>query len=356
MTDALHVDTSTSAEGPAKFDAIGRAVAGWTRKGLPAVLCRPGQLQGLGSVPHGQMVVVNADGATCGRLLGGAGAAEVLRAAGELLADRRGAPLRSVDVAVHGDAVTRAGLSCGGQASVVVQRVDGMPAGLWSALAERRPVVLATVIDGADGVGQSRAWFGDGTVEGALDGRVDAEVGEVARGLLAATDSAVRMVAAPGTTVLVESFVSAPHLVIVGAGDLAAALIAQAALLGWPADAAGDSESAEALLDQAGPSAALIVLSHAPNVDAPVLASAIGRRVAYLGALGSRRTQAARAERLRGLGVSDDDIGRIRGPIGLNLGGQKPAEVAMAVCAEILVCRTGRDGAPLVGSVGPIRS
>jgi xanthine dehydrogenase accessory factor len=360
MTNDLHVDemppSREHAGGTAAFDTIGKAVVGWSRDGLSTVVCRPGRLQGLGSVPHGQMLALNELGAACGQILGGAGAAQVREVARQLLDDRQGPSLGSVTVAVHGDAVTRAGLSCGGQATIVVQRVDAMPTRLWSALAERRPVALATVLDGTGGSGQSRAWFDDGTAQGDLGGDLDANLGEVARSVLAATDSAVRVVETGGATVLVESFVSAPYLVIVGAGDLSAAIIAQASVLGWPAEAADDYESADELLERAGPSAALVVLSHAAKVDAPVLEAAVRRRVTYLGALGSRRTQAARADRLRALGVSDDEIGRIRGPIGLNLGGQRPAEVALAVCAEILACRTGRDGAPLVGSVGPIRS
>jgi xanthine dehydrogenase accessory factor len=89
------------------------------------------------------------------------------------------------------------------------------------------------------------------------------------------------------------------------------------------------------------------VLSHDPHVDTLVMASAFTRDVDYVGALGSRRTQLNRSERLRAMGVSDDDIARIRGPIGLDLGGRQPSHVALAICAEILTNRTGRTARPL---------
>ena len=90
-----------------------------------------------------------------------------------------------------------------------------------------------------------------------------------------------------------------------------------------------------------------MVLRHDPDVDALVMASAVTREVRSIGALGSCRTQQSGSERLRALGVSDDDLARIRGPIGLDLGGRQPSHVALAICAEILAGRTGRDGRPL---------
>jgi xanthine dehydrogenase accessory factor len=97
------------------------------------------------------------------------------------------------------------------------------------------------------------------------------------------------------------------------------------------------------------------MLSHTPTVDTPVLAEAIRRRVGYLGALGSARTQGRRSERLRELGVGDDDIDRIKGPIGLDLGSSRPAHIALAICAEVLAVRNHRAATSLQGRTAPIR-
>ena len=125
-------------------------------------------------------------------------------------------------------------------------------------------------------------------------------------------------------------------------------------MLGWSADIAADLEAARAALDRGGSAAALVLLSHTVEVDAPVLAEAINRRARYLGALGSARTQRRRRERLQQLGISDDDIDRIKGPIGLDLASNRPAHIALAICAEVLAVRNRRDATSLQGRTTPI--
>jgi xanthine dehydrogenase accessory factor len=87
---------------------------------------------------------------------------------------------------------------------------------------------------------------------------------------------------------------------------------------------------------------AVAVLAHDPKLDDPALLEALRRGCRYVGALGSRTTQADRRERLRVAGVSDADIDRLHGPIGLDLGGRAPAETALAILAEIVADRYGR--------------
>ena len=102
------------------------------------------------------------------------------------------------------------------------------------------------------------------------------------------------------------------------------------------------------------PSDALVVLSHDPAVDTPALAAALRSGEPYVGALGSRHTQSARRQRLAAIGVPDAACDRIHGPVGLDLGARTPEEVALAVCAEILAHRSGRDAASLRAGTGPI--
>jgi xanthine dehydrogenase accessory factor len=142
---------------------------------------------------------------------------------------------------------------------------------------------------------------------------------------------------------------------VVGGGDLADAIARQAATLGWEATVTADPDAATTALDAAGASAALIMLSHAVSLDVPVLAAALGGDVAYIGALGSARTQQRRADRLRTLGITDADIERIHGPIGLDLGSNRPAHIALAICSEILASRNHREATSLRGRTAPIR-
>jgi xanthine dehydrogenase accessory factor len=166
---------------------------------------------------------------------------------------------------------------------------------------------------------------------------------------------------------LIEAWVPNPRLVVVGAGEVAQAIQAQAGLLGWETRVTDRGEDAsepavypvmyapvEELLDWAGATAALIVLSHDPHVDAPALAAGLARPTPYIGAMGSRGTQSRRLERLAAMGIPEEQLDRIHRPIGLNLGGRRAPEVALAIVAEILACHCGGDARPLRDKAGPI--
>ena len=96
------------------------------------------------------------------------------------------------------------------------------------------------------------------------------------------------------------------------------------------------------------------MISHDPHVDVPALSAGLASGTAYVGAMGSRGTQARRATRMTQNGISEEDIDRIHRPIGLNLGGRRAPEVALAIVAEILACHCGRDGGSLKDTTGPI--
>ena len=132
------------------------------------------------------------------------------------------------------------------------------------------------------------------------------------------------------------------------------ALDAQGALLGWDCRATDDGAELGELLDWAGATAALIVLSHDPHVDTPALIAGLARGVPYVGALGSRATQSRRLERLAAAGVDPPTWIASTGPIGLDLGGRRAPEVALSIAAEILACHRGRDARPLRDATGPI--
>jgi len=93
-----------------------------------------------------------------------------------------------------------------------------------------------------------------------------------------------------------------------------------------------------------GPSDSVAVLTHDVKFDEPAIVEALRRRARYVGAVGSRKTQADRRERLRAAGVTDDELALLRGPIGLDLGGRSPAETALAIMAEVVAVRHGASG------------
>ena len=113
------------------------------------------------------------------------------------------------------------------------------------------------------------------------------------------------------------------------------------AILGWP-----DEAFAQAGIDSA---TAVAVLTHDPKFDDPALMIALRSPAMYVGAIGSKKTQAARRERLRASGLTDDQLGRLFGPIGLDLGGRTPAETALAIMAEIVAVRHGAAVARTAG-------
>jgi xanthine dehydrogenase accessory factor len=90
------------------------------------------------------------------------------------------------------------------------------------------------------------------------------------------------------------------------------------------------------------------VLTHDVKFDEPAIVEALRRGCRYVGAVGSRKTQGDRRERLRAVDVSEEELARLRGPVGLDLGGRAPAETALAIMAEVVAARYGGSGRPMV--------
>jgi xanthine dehydrogenase accessory factor len=169
-----------------------------------------------------------------------------------------------------------------------------------------------------------------------------------------------------GRRLFVEPLAPPPLLLVIGAVDLAESLCALAAQLGWrtvvadPRRALLTTErlpSAGSLIDgwpedalaRAGTDeqTAVVVLAHDEKIDIPALSWALRSEAFYVGALGSRRTQAKRRERLAEEGVSADELARLSGPAGLDLGGETVEETALSILAEMVAARRGREGGRL---------
>jgi xanthine dehydrogenase accessory factor len=333
---------------------VAEAIRKGAAQGRPALIGRVIDVVGFSTLPVDELIAIESDGSQWGDILGRPGAERLGAVAAEMFG--AGADfLESVEVEIHGKEVEEVGLSCGGRAEVLLQPVAAIPSHLWDLLAIRAPVALITRIAGPE-AGPSavvvdrngRSWGelpGGPTPVGLLDDAV---------ALLFGGCSATRRVEDDQGVSLIEALVPPPRLVVVGTGDMVSAVAAQGALLGWDTKATDTAADVEGLLDWAGATAALVVLSHNPHVDAPALAIGLTRRIPYVGAMGSRSTQSRRSERLSADGVHDDDLARMHRPIGLDLGGRRAPEVALAIAAEILACHCGREARPLRDTTGPI--
>jgi xanthine dehydrogenase accessory factor len=250
------------------------------------------------------------------------------------------------------------------------------------AVRAEQPVALATIVEGP-GSGLKLLVSPDADPVGSLgDPELDRVVARDARGELAAGMTRVRRYGPRGEArrddigVFIESFVPPPQMVVFGAVDFTASLVRVAKVLGYRVTVC-DARPIFAtrarfpladeivvdwpnrLLDRIGasltPRDAICVLTHDIKFDVPAIVSALRTEVGYLGAMGSRRTNKQREERLREAGVDDAGIARLHTPIGLDIGARTPEETAVSVCAEIISARNALSYVrPLGETEGPI--
>ncbi|MGI9579131.1 MAG: XdhC family protein [Microthrixaceae bacterium] len=258
---------------------------------------------------------------------------------------------------------------------------EGTYAQLAGALRAELPVALATVISGPHT--GSRLLVGtDGRLSGAIDDEdLDRVVERDALGELAAGRTGVRHYGEAGqtgelaVTVFIECFASPPEMLLFGAMDFTGALVRVAKVLGYRVTVCDAREvfatrqrfpQADSVVvdwphrllqsngDALGERDAICVLTHDARFDVPALLAALKTNAGYIGAMGSRRTNADRIDRLRAEGTTEGELLRIHAPIGLDLGARTPEETAISICAEVIAARTGRTAGPLGNSAGPI--
>lgn len=242
---------------------------------------------------------------------------------------------------------------------------------LRAALREDRLVAVATVLGGPARAGSKMLIFPDGSRVGTLHSAeldeavmrdaVVAQYRQESRRVPYGLDDGGAAVAGDPIDVFIEVLAPAPHLILFGGDHIAIPLTRFAKELGFRvtvADARSRFANRERFPDAdeiiiAWPGKALeqlhvdstcyiAILSHDPKLDEPATRGALRTTARYIGAIGSRTTHADRRQRLRKEGFSDADIDRIHGPIGLDLGGQSPPEIALAIMAEVVATRHGR--------------
>ncbi|MFB6806805.1 XdhC family protein [Streptomyces sp. NPDC056387] len=316
----------------------------WTAEGRAAFLARPVAEQGFGPRDPAGALLVDARGECVGALYRGVFDAEL---AAEAAAMTAGATARVCDVSVGADEAVEARLTCGGRAEILLQPLSAVPAEWWDLLGDGAGVALVTRLDAQAGHALSE-------VVRAVDVPAD-DAGRRAGELLATRRPGRDALYGERGLVFVEAYPSAPYVVIGGGGELAEIIEAQALLLGWgscPVDSVAEAEKQLAARRDA---ACLVMLSHDPEFDVPTVRTALALGIPYVGTLGSRKTTARRREGLLASGVSEADLARVHGPIGLDLGARTPAETALAICAEILAVLGGHEVRGLRDSAGPLR-
>src|SRR5881392_3467387 len=241
-------------------------------------------------------------------------------------------------------------------------------------LNQEKGVAMATVVRGIEHVGAKILVFPGKRTDGTLgNAALDARIIEDADHAIWHGEADTHTYTIEGSTgtetydVFIEGFPPPPSLIIVGAGHIAIPLTTFAKTLNYRVVVV-DARSAFATRERFPladelivewpdevlekmdlyPSTSVTVLTHDPKFDEPSLKIVLSREVGYVGAVGSRKTKEERDERLRKQGLTEEQIGRIHGPIGLNIGATSPEEMALAIMAEIVATRHGKDASAVL--------
>lgn len=329
--------------------------------------------------PEGAVLLVADDWRLAGSVSGGCveGAA-----AEEIQAARKHGRQRVIRYGISDEEAWDVGLACGGTIDVLIS--PAVPAAVELAARETRdgrgdgraivtplPADAPPPVFGAHAPGPGSApveplvVHDDRRLEGTLGSR-EADAALVAGALECLAKGVSRTVEIAGAQLFVEAFPVRPRLVVVGAVEVARSLVRLARelgyetvvidgraafatparfpdvdrlLVGWPDELADEIGL--------GPSDAVAVLTHDVKFDEPAMITALARGCRYVGAVGSRKTQADRRARLLAAGVPAENLDRLRGPIGLDLGGRLPAETALSILSEVVAARRGGGGRPM---------
>ncbi|OON80657.1 XdhC family protein [Streptomyces tsukubensis] len=280
------------------------------------------------------------------------------------------------------------GLTCGGVIDILITpvRVDAPARAVFAAMlhsaATGGAAALARVTDGpAELIGGALVVHSGSGTEGSLGGPVelDRSASEEARAMLEAGRTGHVTIGADGSrcgrpvTLFVEAGVEPPRMIVFGAVDFASALVRVGAFLGYRvtvcdarpvfATKARFPDADEVVVawphtylesTRTDGRTVLCVLTHDAKFDVPLLRVALRLPVAYVGAMGSRRTHLDRTARLREVGLGERELARLRSPIGLDLGARTPEETALSIAAEIVAERRGGSGLSLTGAHTPI--
>ncbi|MBN9262337.1 MAG: XdhC family protein [Hyphomicrobium sp.] len=330
----------------ATIDVLG-AARDWLSRDGQVAIATVIDTWGSAPVPVGGQMAIAADGNFQGSVSGGCIEGDVIIEGGEALAD--GKP-RTLTFGVADETAWRAGLPCGGQVRVLVERLDkdnGGDALLDRAIAARESrhgLVIKTKLDDA-----SRTLYERG----------DANLPEDIANRFRTAKS--QLIESPDGAVFVHALVPPARIIAIGATHIAQVLAQLAALSGYeiiiidPRTAFADparfgapdaklvAEWPQDALPRLGldPYTAVLTLAHVAHIDDEALKLAVRANCLYVAALGSSRNHAKRRERLLAAGITEEEFARIKAPIGLDIGAQTPAEIAVSIMAEVILAVRG---------------
>jgi xanthine dehydrogenase accessory factor len=328
----------------------------WTSEQEPIAVATVIQTWGSSPRRAGAKMALTPDGKITGSVSGGCVEGAVFEAGVDVLqADRP----QLLHFGVADETAWEVGLACGGSIDIFVKPLDTeFFNALHSVLSSDQAAVSATVVRGADELlGREMLVRDDGTVTGSIDPSLDLQVLDLANEILAQGESR-RVKLNEDTEIFLEAILPPPTLIAVGGVHITIALMALAKTLGYrtvvvdPRSAFGNETRFPNVdqLIQAWPqeafdrlpitrSTAIAMLTHDPKLDDPALKIALPSQAFYVGALGSKTTQAKRRQRLLDEGLTEEQLDRLHGPIGLNIGAGTPEEIAMSIMAEIVAAR-----------------
>jgi xanthine dehydrogenase accessory factor len=323
----------------------------------------------IGSAPRpvGAKMIVSSEGRMAGSVSGGCVETTVYE---EMMDVLEGGRARILHFGITDDMIWDVGLACGGTIDVLVQELDDA---LVDALVQRlesgEACALVSTASG-DALGHTSLVTADGLALGSSSPQVVATAQEM---LQSRAEFGLTHEVPSHEAVFIEPFLAPPVLIIVGGVHTAIPLTrfakeldfhviivdprakfanherfpaADEVLLEWPDEALAHLEVDNATY--------IVLLTHDPKIDEPTLASALQTQAAYIGAIGSRGTHAARFERMAKHGVTAEQLRRVYAPIGLDLGGRTPEETALSIMAEVIAAKNRRRGGSLCDGCGPI--
>ncbi|MDX5592109.1 XdhC family protein [Pseudovibrio sp. SPO723] len=318
----------------------------WLQQGRACALATVIETWGSAPRPIGSHLLIDADGNFEGSVSGGCVEGEVVTEAMDTIED---GTARLLEFGVADETAWRVGLSCGGRITVRVEALSSPDwlAQLNAARTSRRGAVLVTdIARGTTTVFTEDALPSDG----ALQDEIGARLRSAKSGRFQPDD---------GRDLFLNVHVPALRIIAVGAVHITQALAPMAKIAGYdltvidPRTAFATPERftdvdlraqwPEEALDKQPLDAhsAVIAVTHDPKIDDPALEAALKAHCFYIGALGSKKTHGRRVERLLEKGFSLESIDRIHAPIGLNIGAASPAEIAVAIMAEVILARRG---------------
>jgi xanthine dehydrogenase accessory factor len=321
----------------------------WMLDGHSVVLAQVIATWGSSPRPVGSLMVINNDGDFCGSVSGGCIEGALIGEAQDLMLTRG---IRTLEYGVSQQQAWQVGLSCGGSIEILIQTIDDLSLieQILAAISHNQAIALLTDLTTA-----CQSLVQQDSVEGELT-LTQSTTQQV---LDAIKQDKCLKLNDENHHLFVRSFVQPYRIFLIGAVHIAQALAPMAQMAGFkiclidPRGAFINQTRFEGVelmpqwpdeaLDQLAldHQSAVVTLSHDPKIDDPALISALNSQAFYIGALGSKRTHSQRIERLSE-SFEPANLERIKAPIGLDLGGRKPAEIAVAILAQIIESRYKR--------------